>query len=100
MNFKLRVKKSHIHGKGLFAAERIAKNAMLGYCKTKPTDEAGLHTLDLPDGECVDVVCKLKYINHSQKPNVVYYDDLSVVSLREIYEGEELTHDYGEAWLG
>jgi SET domain-containing protein len=40
----------------------------------------------------------LKYINHHNAPNVSYYDDLSVVALRDIQAGEELTHDYGEEW--
>jgi SET domain-containing protein len=30
---------------------------------------------------------------------VAYYDDLSVVALRNIEPGEELTHHYGEDWI-
>ena len=41
-----------------------------------------------------EVVCNLKYINHSEKPNVVFYDDLTLVAIRDIKPGEELTHKY------
>jgi SET domain-containing protein len=40
------------------------------------------------------VICDLKYINHCERPNACYYDDLSVVALRDIEAGEEITHDY------
>ncbi len=93
-----RVGKSPIHGKGLFAAREIADGDVLGYCKTRPAREAGLHTLTLADGRLFDVSCPLKYINHSKQANVSYYDDFSVVALRDIRSGEELLHDYGDEW--
>ena len=37
----------------------------------------------------------LRYINHSGDPNAVYYDDFTVVALKDIEKGEELLHDYG-----
>jgi SET domain-containing protein len=43
----------------------------------------------------IEVICDLKYINHSQRPNACYYDDLSVIALRDIAPDEEITHDYG-----
>jgi hypothetical protein len=52
----------------------------------------------LDDDVLVNVTCDLKYINHSKKPNVAYYDDLSVVALKDIKAGQELTHDYGDEW--
>ena len=57
-----------------------------------------MHTLTLADGAQVDVCCDLKYINHGRPANVIYYDDLSVVALRDIQAGEELLHDYGDEW--
>lgn len=97
MKTALRVGKSGIHGKGLFADEPIAAGTILGYCRTRPTKEPGDYTLWLDTGP-VDVSCHLKYINHSDEPNVVYYDDLSVVALKNITAGEELTHHYGDDW--
>jgi SET domain-containing protein len=93
----LKVAKSKIHGKGLFATETIKKGTVIGYCKTRKTKKPGDHTLWLDAGP-VDVTCRLKYINHNSKPNVAYYDDLSVVALKKIKPGDELTHHYGADW--
>ena len=40
------------------------------------------------------VTCDLRFINHSNEPNAAYYDDLSVMSLRDIRPGEEIVHNY------
>ena len=40
------------------------------------------------------VECDFRFINHSGKPNAVYYDTLEVCALRDIKKGEEITHDY------
>lgn len=93
----LKVGESKIHGKGLFATETIKKGSVIGYCKTRKTKKEGSYTLWLGKGP-VDVTCRLKYINHNRKPNVAYFDDLSVVALRKIKAGQELTHHYGEDW--
>lgn len=89
---------SAIHGKGLFANRKIKAGEVLGRCRTKPSTNPGLYTLTLDAGEEVDVVCDLRYINHSPKPNAIYYDDLTVVALRKIKPGEEITHHYGDDW--
>ena len=93
-----RVEKSAIHGKGLFAPSNIAAGTVLSFCATRPAKEAGLHTLTMADGRLIDVTCSLKYINHHKSANVIYYDDFSVVALRDIAAGEELLHDYGDEW--
>lgn len=98
MKSSLVVKKSRIHGKGLFATREIPEGKELGVCKAKVSDEDGPYILTLGTGEQVKVSCKFKYINHSKSPNVAYYDDLTVVALRDISPGDELTHDYGEEW--
>jgi len=95
----LKVKASELHGSGLFATKPIKKGALLGFCKTKRTSVPGEHTLWIDDETPWDIVCRLRYINHSRKKaNVSYYDDLSVVALRNIKPGEELLHDYGKEW--
>lgn len=94
---KLKVGESDIHGKGLFATEAIPKGTVLGYCKTRKTKAVSDYTLWLDKGP-VDVTCRLKYINHNSRPNVAYYDDLSVVALKKIKAGQELTHNYGADW--
>ena len=40
------------------------------------------------------VQCDLRYINHSDEPNAVYFDTLEVCALTDIAPGEEITHDY------
>ncbi|MBN2434489.1 MAG: SET domain-containing protein-lysine N-methyltransferase [Spirochaetes bacterium] len=97
MKKTLRVGKSQIHGKGLFATKKISKGTVIGYCDAVPSRKQTDYTLHVEDGT-VDVTCCLKYINHNNRPNVVYYDDLSVVALRDIKPGEELTHHYGDDW--
>lgn len=93
----LRVGDSGIHGRGLFATEAIQKGTVLGSCRTRKTKIESEYTLWVDKGP-VDVVCRLKYINHSATPNVAYYSDLSVVALKNIKAGQELTHNYGKDW--
>jgi SET domain-containing protein len=85
---------SSIHGKGLFASCRIATGTVLGKIKGSPSQRDGSHVLWLSASEAIEVTCDLKYINHSDEPNACYYDDLSVVALRNIQAHEEITHDY------
>lgn len=93
----LTVAPSELHGKGLFATLAIRKGTVIGYCDTRKTRRPGRYTLHLATGP-VDVTCCFKYINHSPRPNVAYYDDLSVVALKAIKPGDELTHHYGDDW--
>ncbi|MEM8843900.1 MAG: SET domain-containing protein [Pseudomonadota bacterium] len=97
MGVALKVAKSKIHGNGLFAKEVIKKGKVLGFCKTKKTKKITDHTLWL--GEKLHMmICDFRFINHDKKPNVIIYDDLSVVALKKIKKGEELTHHYGDDW--
>ncbi len=97
MKFTLQIRRSAIHGYGLFAGRSYKPGLTLGRCNVIPTGRDGPYTLTTDNGP-VEVTCRLKYINHSKSPNVCYYDDLTVVTLRNIEPGEEITHDYGEAW--
>jgi hypothetical protein len=51
----------------------------------------------LSETEGFKVSCHLKYINHAVKANACYYDDLTVVALNCIKQGEEITHNYETA---
>lgn len=93
------VKQSPIHGRGLFARAAIPRDTVLGVLTTKPAKRDGPYVLWLDDGaRRYRVLCDLRYINHAKKPNVAYYDDLTVVALKNIKAGQELLHDYGEGW--
>lgn len=89
------VSNSNFHGQGLFARELIGKGSVIGKVEGKPCKRNGMHVLWLNQTEGFRVCCNLRYINHAETPNACYYDDLSVVALREIKPGEEITHNYG-----
>ena len=91
------VSDSNIHGKGLFARVDIPKNTVIGTIQGKPCKRDGAHVIWLSETQGFKVSGNLKYINHADKPNACYYDDLSVVALRDIKAHEEITHDYGNA---
>jgi len=92
------VKESAIHGKGLFATTKIYEGDIIGSIAYKPVTDDGPYVLWLDQHTGVQVDCELKYINHSTSPNACYCEDLDVVALRDINEGEEITHDYGDDW--
>lgn len=88
------VARSPIHGKGLFAKAPIGAGSIIGYLQGRPSTEDGDHVLWISETRAIEVLCDLRYINHADDPNACYYDDLSVVALRDIAAGEEITHDY------
>jgi len=85
---------SNIHGKGLFATTRIKKGTLIGNVEGRKTTRNGDYVLWLTDKQGFLVQNEMKYINHSAKPNAAYYDDLTVMALRNINVGEEITHHY------
>jgi len=91
------VSDSNIHGSGLFARITILKDSVIGRLKGTPCKRNGAHVLWLSNTEGFKVSCNLKYINHADTPNACYYDDLTVVALRDIEAGEEITHNYENA---
>ena len=96
---KIRVADSAIHGKGVFATAVIKKGELLGHLQTRPAKDNGPYVLWCDDGKSArEVTCNFRFINHAKKANVAYYDDLTVVAIRDILPGEELTHYYGDEW--
>ena len=91
------VGKSNIHGQGLFARIDIPKNTVIGTIQGKSCKRNGAHVIWLNENQAFKVSCNLKYINHADKPNACYYDDLTVVALGKIKAGEEITHNYESA---
>ena len=73
-----------IHGKGLFAKTAIADGEVIGWLNGKPCSTDAAHVLWISERQGIEVLCDLRYINHSDDPNACYYDDLSVVALRDI----------------
>lgn len=89
------VKHSPIHGRGLFASTFIPADTIIGHIEGRPATEDGPYVLWIEDDHGIEVLNDLRYINHSSAANAVYYDDLTVVALRDISPGEEITHNYG-----
>ena len=85
---------SPIHGKGLFARQYIGAGEIIGRIDGVPTSTDGEHVLWIDESRGFHVQCDLRYINHSEEPNAVYYDTLEVCALTDIAPGEEITHDY------
>ncbi len=94
----LKVGKSQTHGQGLFSTRKIIKGATIGKCRVKETKEPGQHTILVNETHAYEVLCRFRYINHSKKPNVVFFDDFDVIALKDIKDGDELFHDYGDDW--
>jgi SET domain-containing protein len=88
------VNDSKIHGKGLFASGSIPAGDIIGWLRGKPSDIDGPYVLWISASEGIEVLCDFRYINHADDPNACYYDDLSVVALRDIQPDEEITHNY------
>ena len=96
---RLRVDRSKIHGRGLFARQTIAKDEYLGSYHGPRVRGNDMHVLWIEDKPGKWVGCDgknmLRYLNHSSKPNVEF-DGLDLYALRKIAAGEELVFDYGE----
>lgn len=99
-NARLCVANSPIHGKGLFALDLIRKDDLLGVIKGIHIYSDDMYAIWLTQHHAVRILCKFKYINHSDDPNIILYDTLEVCALRDIQAGEEILHNYESGdWL-
>ena len=101
-NPKVDIKPSTIHGLGLFAARQIRKGEEIGLYEGRKTTVDGDHVLWIYDENTeleygIDGQSETRYVNHSRRPNA-YFDGEVLEARRKILPGEEITHDYGEAW--
>lgn len=85
---------SSIHGKGLFAAQRLKADICIGKLQGMITHKEGIYVLWLEDDLGIEITNEFRFINHSATPNCELTDK-DVRTLRVINEDEELTHDYG-----
>jgi SET domain-containing protein len=99
------IRESGIHGQGLFAARRFRKGEVIGLYegpRVHDEEEDGDHVLWIYDEEAdleygIDGQNETRFVNHSRRPNACF-EGAELVALTTIREGEEITHDYGEAW--
>ncbi len=96
------VRESGIHGKGVFAKAHIQEGEYIGFYSGKPAKRNGTYVLWVSDEEGnefgVNGTSKLKYLNHSHKPNAGF-DMQELYAERDIYPGEEITFHYGDAFV-
>lgn len=109
------VRRSPIHGMGLFAAIPYRRGQRIGTYRGPRTRRDGPHVLWLAEEEPredlgaladlglepraigIDGRNALRYVNHSRTPNAAFYAE-ELVALRAIAAGEEITFHYGDEW--
>jgi len=106
---KTMVKESPIHGRGLFAREPIAKGEIVaikgGYVfdlSTRHEVESRLGSAEVPVAEGLFIGPMeerereggMVFTNHSCDPNIGIEGQIVFTALRDVEDGEELTHDW------
>jgi SET domain-containing protein len=105
----LEVRSSGIHGRGVYAAEFIAKGTrIIEYAGERvswegtPDDESNPHTFifGLENGEVINPEIggnEARWINHCCAPNCEAFEEddrIFIYAMRDIEPGEELFYDY------
>jgi uncharacterized protein len=109
----LRIAKSSIQGKGLFADSEVRARTKLGELRGEriSTDEARrrakrrkrIAIVELNENEAIDASVgggPFRFINHSCQPNVfirIAYGRVEFYAKTNIAAGDELTADYGDS---
>ena len=107
---KTKVRESKIHGRGLFAIADIAKNEIVAVkgghivdrktLREKITPRFGPVEIQIDDDLFIAPVTQderelsMLYLNHSCDPNLGVRGEITFVAMRDIHNGEELTHDW------
>ncbi len=103
MAAKISVRKSEIHGSGVFAEQHIRRGNLIGRFEGRPTRQNGKYVLWVVDRNDrvrgIHGTTELRYLNHAARPNAEFRCD-RLFALRTIRAGEEITCDYGEDYWG
>jgi hypothetical protein len=95
------VGRSPIHGRGIFASQRIRTGVYIGTFEGDRTRRNGPHVLWVIDEDGSEYGVKgrnsLRYLNHTSKPNAEW-DGLDLIAIRNIESSAEITIHYGEEW--
>lgn len=98
---KVYIKKSSIHGLGVFAKRKIKKNEYIGSYEgiTVLEDDTYVLWVQQEHGgwKLIDGKNELRYLNHSSKPNAEFRKD-KLYAIRTIMPDEEITFHYGDDW--
>ncbi len=103
---KIEVRKSNLHGKGVFALEKIGMGWFIGtitgtISKSFPLDDRHVFFNEDTRGRewSINPEAPFRFLNHAGENANVVYDGVHIYALNLIREGEELTLDYGEEWM-
>ena len=93
------IARSHIHGRGLFAAQALSAGQMIGVYEGPEVKDDGIYVLWIEDDEegswtGYDGENEMRFMNHSDEPNAEM-DGLNCYALSNIARGAEITIDYG-----
>ena len=107
---KTEVRKSKIHGRGLFATANIGKDEIVAVkgghivnkktLREKITPVLGPVEIQIHDDQFIAPVTEeerelsMLYLNHSCDPNLGMRGEVTFVAMRDIHADEELTHDW------
>ena len=106
---KTAVRNSPIHGNGLFAIENILKDEIVAvkggyvFSKSELVDiekRMGSSEIQISEDKFIGPVNEdeknggMLYLNHSCNPNVGIQGQIVFVAMRDINDGDELTHDW------
>ena len=98
---RIEVRRSAVHGKGVFARRRIRPGTRIGRFEGDPTTENGTYVLWLIDENGHETGIRgrnaLRFLNHGEEPNAEF-QDADLHAIRNIQPGDEVLIDYGEAW--
>jgi SET domain-containing protein len=93
-----KVKRSHIHGRGLFASEFIPAGTFLGQYAGPEVKRNGAYVLwvEEDDGVWRGIAGRnaLRYVNHSTTPNAEFVGP-QLHAIEAVAPGAEITVDYG-----
>lgn len=90
----VRIKKSPINGKGVFANMQYPPQTEITYFDGFEVEHGSRHSLAI-EGRNIQGTGSLRFLNHCCNPNC-YFKGRMLVAKREITVGEELTIDYLE----
>jgi hypothetical protein len=88
----IRIKKSSIHGKGVFANIQYVTEAEVGYFYGYEVERGTRHSLTL-ERRVIEGTGPLRFLNHSCNPNC-YFKGRTLITKRAVSRREELTINY------
>lgn len=96
------IKRSPIHGRGLFAARSFAPREVIGIYEGVESAVDGCYVLWIRQEDGTELGIRgtnaLRFVNHSDTPNCEF-QGVELAALEFIQPGQELTCHYGEAWV-